>query len=294
MNEVMHHRIDNFWKLEYQLKVADNSVLLYSVGETDEARYLCNALGLKEAVAGKLEELPLIFGETLTGNPTISGNEAKGIFRHFISASLTAKNHKICVPSTKRHVEEDRESGGKKYYIPTERLEQCLPEKLCFVCQWFGTTSFESQLSFGFLSCDKAFKDVISNIVPMVAIDEQFGGPAGGSLASTVGVKAGTEFRGEIIGLNLNQVILGGLYDVTKASESGVIKFGRHRSRGFGSVKLTITKLSKYSVAPFREDETYDNEKLKGFLEGCLEKYSSFAKIPSQPVSVTMKLVEQR
>jgi CRISPR/Cas system CSM-associated protein Csm3 (group 7 of RAMP superfamily) len=128
----------------------------------------------------------------------------------------------------------------------------------------------------------------------MVALDEQFGGPAGGSLASSIGVKAGTEFKGEITGINMDQIILGGLYDVVKASEIGFIKFGRHRSRGFGKVNLTITKLSKYSVAPFKEEETWNNEKLKSYLENCLDKYSFFAKTPSEPKTVNMKLVEQK
>src|SRR3990172_12769235 len=132
----------------------------------------------------------------------------------------------ICVPSTKRHVEENRAVREKNYSIPPERIDECSPEKMCFVCAWFGTGSYESQLYYSFLSCDKPFKDVMSNVVPMIAFDEQFGGTASGSLASFVGVKGGTEFTGEITGLNLDEVILGGLHDVVKASESGFVKFG--------------------------------------------------------------------
>jgi CRISPR/Cas system CSM-associated protein Csm3 (group 7 of RAMP superfamily) len=301
MGENLHHRIDSLWKLEYKLTVTGESILLYSVGRTDEAKDLCNVAGLREAVAGQLQELPLIFGDTLTGHPVISGNEAKGIFRQFISASLTAKNHKVCVPSTKRHVEEtkrrdqeNREIREKIYSIPPERIDECSPEKMCFVCTWFGTGSYESQLYYSFLSCDKPFEDVMSNVVPMIAFDEQFGGSASGSLASFVGVKGGTEFNGEITGLNWDEIILGGLYDVAKASESGFVKFGRLRTRGFGDVKLVFTKLEKYSVAPFKLDYSHEGEKLQTFLESCRGKYAEFAKTPSEPKEVNMKIVERK
>ncbi|RLF92914.1 hypothetical protein DRN52_07245, partial [Thermococci archaeon] len=154
----MHYRIDSLWKISYTLKVCEDSVLLYSIGRTEDARDIWVKAGLREHVARRIEELPVVFGETLEGKPVISGNEAKGIFRHFIAASLTAKGHKICVPSTKRHMVAIKEKKVREYYIPPERIVECRPEEMCFICRWFGTASYESPLSFSFLVCDKPFK----------------------------------------------------------------------------------------------------------------------------------------
>lgn len=290
----LHHRIDSLWKIEYNLTVCEDSILLYSRGRTEEARELWMRVGLPEAIARQIEELPMVIGETINGKPVISGNEVKGIFRSFIAASLTAKNHKVCTPSTKMHIIEERKDDRiiKRYFVPVERLEECPPEKMCFVCRWFGTAGYESPLHFSFLVCDRPFSEVMSNVIPMIAIDEEFGGVTRGALVGFIGVKGGSVFKGEITGLNLDEVIIGGLYDVFRASEYGFIKFGRLRSRGFGKAKLTVNRISRYSVSPFREVEVLESEKLTSFLENCLGKYSEFASKPSEPVEVRMKEVK--
>lgn len=280
----MHHRIDSLWKLEYTLTVAEDSILLHSAGETDEAQFFAYDVGLRENVARQLEELPLIFGDNITGKPTITGTQAKGVFRHFISASLTAKNHKICVPYTKTH------KGPRGIYsIPPERLDQCQPEKLCFVCRWFGTTSFEGLLYFSFLFCNEPFKNVMSSVIPLIATDEEFGSAARNILGSYIGVKGGTEFKGEISGQNLDEVIIGALFDATIASKNGFIKFGKLKTKGFGTVKLMFSKVSKYSVAPFLEDKSWTGNELTIFLNSCHNKYSEFSKKPSEPTQVPLK-----
>lgn len=292
----MHHRIDSLWKIEYTLEVCEDSILLYSRGRTEEAKELWMRADLPEAIARQIEELPMVLGETVSGNPMVSGNEVKGIFRNFIAASLTARGHKVCTPSTKRHVIERRKGSEvvRYYYVPVERLEECPPEKQCFVCRWFGTTGYESPLHFSFLLCDKPFKEVMSNVVPMIAFDEEFGGAAGGALVGYIGVKGGTVFHGEITGLNLDETIVGGLYDVFKASEHGFIKFGRLRSRGFGKARLAVTRITVYQTAPFKAVKTLEEDQLKLFLEECWKKYSEFASKPSEPTEVKMRLVESR
>jgi CRISPR/Cas system CSM-associated protein Csm3 (group 7 of RAMP superfamily) len=288
----LHHRIDSLWKIEYRLEVCEDSILLYSRGRTEEAKELWARADIQDAIAKSLEELPVVFGETLSGNPVISGNEAKGIFRSFIAASLTSKGHKVCTPSTKRHlVETDR---TKEYYVPEERLDGCPPEQPCFVCRWFGTAGYESPLQFSFLVCDKPFKEVMSNVVPMIAFDDEFGGAAGGALVSFIGVKGGSVFKGEVTGLNLDNTIIGALYDVFKASEHGLIRFGRLRSRGFGKAKMRVERITVYSAAPFKVERVLEGDELKSFLERCWREYSEFASKPSQPSKVPMRLVETK
>lgn len=292
----MHYKIDSLWRISYTLKVDENSVLLYSIGRTEDARDLWVRAGLREDVARRVEELPVVFGETLEGNPIIGGNEVKGIFRHFIAASLTAKGHKVCVPSTKRHMAKKTEGRRevREYYIPPERLSECRPEEMCFICRWFGTAGYESPLSFSFLICDKPFKEVMSTVIPMIAFDEEFGGTAGEALAGFIGVKGGTEFKGEITGINLDEVILGALYDTVKAGEKGFVRFGRLRTRGFGKVLLRLTKIEKYSTAPFKLEFKKEGADMTRFFEECLKKYSEFVKSPSKPEKVPMKLVERK
>ena len=290
----MHHKIESLWRIGYTLTISDNSILLYSIGRTEEARDIWARAGLREAVARRVEELPVVFGETLEGKPVISGNEVKGIFRHFIAASLTSKGHKVCVPSTKRHMVKRREGKRevREYYIPEERLSECRPEEMCFLCRWFGTASYESPLYFSFLVCDQSFKEAMSTVVPMIAFDEEFGGTAGEALAGFIGVKGGTQFKGDVTGINLNEVVIGALYDVVKASEKGFIKFGRLRTRGFGRTLLQFTEVEKYSTAPFKLEFRLEGEDATKFLEECLKKYSEFAKKPSEPEEVSMKCVE--
>lgn len=292
----MHHKVDSLWRIEYTLIICENSVLLYSIGKTEEAKDLWVKADLRESVARRIEEIPVIFGETLEGNPVISGNEAKGIFRHFIAASLTSKGHEVCVPSTKRHMVERREGRTeiREFYIPQERLSECKPEETCFICQWFGTAGYESPLSFSFLICDKPFKEVMSTVIPMIAFDEEFGGTAGEALVGFVGIKGGTEFRGEISGVNLNEQIIGALYDAVKASEKGFIKFGRLRTRGFGKALLKFSSIERFSAAPFRLEFSLSGNELDRFLEDCWIKYSDFAKTPSKRRKIPMILVERR
>jgi CRISPR/Cas system CSM-associated protein Csm3 (group 7 of RAMP superfamily) len=287
----MHHKINNLWKIEYELIVNEDSILLYSRGKIEEAKIIWSELNLEEAIAKQIEELPFIFGDIENGKPAISGNEVKGIFRHFISASLASKGHKICVPDTKRHVKEItiNKKEERKYYIPIDRIEQCSPEKLCFVCKYFGTSGYESPLYFSFLICDKKFKEVLSNVVPLIAFDEQFGGSAGGALVSFIGIKGGTKFYGEIDGINLDNRIIGAIYDVVKASEKKFIKFGRLRSRGFGTATIKIKKIIKYSVAPFNEEAIFEGEELEDFLKKCWNEYKEFASKPSEPEEIEMK-----
>jgi len=288
----LHHRLDSLWRIEYRLEVCEDSVLLYSRGRTEEAKELWMRADVHDAVARQLEELPLVFGEVLSGNPVISGNEAKGVFRSFIAASLTSKGHKLCTPSTKRHlIETDK---VKEYYIPEERLEGCPPEQPCFVCKWFGTAGYESPLQFSFLVCDKPFREVMSNVIPMIAFDDEFGGAAGGALISFIGVRGGSVFKGEVTGLNLDSVIVGAIYDVFKASEHGFIRFGRLRSRGFGKVRMSVERITIYSAAPFKVERVLEGGELRGFLERCWRDYSEFASKPSQPSKVPMRLVERK
>jgi CRISPR/Cas system CSM-associated protein Csm3 (group 7 of RAMP superfamily) len=274
----MYHRINNYWKIEYEAIVDSNSILLYSKGKIKGEVW--PKLKLEEAISKQIEELPFTLGDIEDGKPAISGNEVKGIFRHFISASLISKGHKICIQDVKRHVKY-KEDGREYGMLPEPNtIKQCSPENPCFACKWFGTAGYESPLHFSFLVCNETFKKVASNVVPMIAIDEQYGGASIGALVSFIGIKGGTKFYGEIDGMNLDNKIIGAIYDVVKASEKKFIKFGRLRSRGFGNVILNIKRITKYSFAPFKDEEKFEGEKLKSFLEKCWNEYIEFASKP--------------
>jgi len=96
----MYHRINNYWKIEYEAIVDSNSILLYSKGKIKGE--IWPKLKLEEAISKQIEELPFTLGDLEDGKPAISGNEVKGIFRHFISASLISKGHKICIQDVKK------------------------------------------------------------------------------------------------------------------------------------------------------------------------------------------------
>lgn len=264
------HMLESLWKINY-MATAIEPVLTRSADE--ETKYKIDEIVGKKIGKTAPDMVPLVFG----GRVVFTGNAVKGLFRHIISSQLTNAGHEVCVQSVKTPKEEKEKAKQKaRERIPEKRRKQCSPENPCFVCTWFGTGSRQGALHFSFLESVKSVEDVIAkDPIPMIAMTDEFMGASTekGAFVVIIPVKAGTEFTGWIKGVNLSDEIIGAVKEVIDMSERGFIQFGGLKTRGYGSMRLEITSIEKYSTIPFKLEKEYKGEELRKFLESCQAEY---------------------
>jgi len=253
------HVLESLWRIDYKA-TAIEPVLTRSADE--ETKYRIDEIVGKKTEKTAPDMVPLVFGNKVI----FTGNAVKGLFRHIISSQLTSAGHMICVQDVKASREQP----------PQGRQRQCGPENPCFVCMWFGTASRQGALHFSFLESVKNVEDVVAkDPIPMIAVTDEFMGASikRRAFVMIVPVKAGTEFTGWIKGVNLSDEIIGAIKEVVDMSERGFIQFGGLKTRGYGSMRLNITSIEKYSTRPFKLEKRYEGEELKAFLENCQKAY---------------------
>lgn len=252
------HKLESLWKIEYRAETLEP---LLTQPATDEAKEEISEVLGKSLAKPELDAVPLVIGN----RAVITGNAVKGVFRHLISAQLTAAGIPVCVQKVKL---------GEDASIPEGRKEQCEPNNPCFVCTWFGTASRQGALHFSLLTSVKNIDEILAEEpIPMVAIRDDHGAVAKRAFLLLAPVKSGVEFTGWIKGENLSEEIIGAIKEVQDMSEKGFVQFGGFKTRGMGSMKLKIMKIEKYKTVPFNLDETYEDDKLDEYLNKCQEKY---------------------
>jgi len=114
-------RLMSLWRIEYRA-VAKEPIATIALDEKTKE--------LASRIVGKniKKVLPDVAPITYEGRAGFSGNTVKGLFRHLISAQMTAAGIPVCVQRIKA-------PEG----VPKGRREQCQPPNLCFICNWFGT-----------------------------------------------------------------------------------------------------------------------------------------------------------
>jgi hypothetical protein len=244
------HKLKSLWSIEYKATTLEPTL---TQAASDEAKELVDSILGKTIPKDLPDAVPLI----LDGKVVVTGNAVKGIFRHTISAQLREAGVPICFQEVKYSGEH-----------PPER--QCPPESPT----WFGTPSRQGALYFSFLKSLGKVEDVLAGEpIPMIALRDEFRAQKGRAFLLLAPVREGAEFSGYIKGENLSHEILGALKEIQDMSREGFIRFGGFKTRGFGSVRVEITKVEEYGTTPFKLKETYEGERLKGFLEMCQKKY---------------------
>ncbi|OYT26207.1 MAG: hypothetical protein B6U95_07705 [Thermofilum sp. ex4484_82] len=252
------HRLESLWRIEYRAKTLEP---LLTQPATEEAKEEISEILGKVLAKTELDAVPLVIGN----RAVITGNAVKGVFRHLISAQLTAAGVPVCVQKVKL---------GEGDRVPEGRLNQCPPNNPCFVCTWFGTASRQGALYFSLLTSVKNIDEILAEEpIPMIAVKDEHRTVAKRAFLLLAPVKSGVEFTGWITGENLSEEIIGAIKEVQDMSEKGFIQFGGFKTRGMGSVKLEITRIEKYKTIPFTLEEIYEGEKLKNFLEKCQKEY---------------------
>jgi CRISPR/Cas system CSM-associated protein Csm3 (group 7 of RAMP superfamily) len=267
------HKINSLWKIEYKA-ISTQPILTRGVSE-EIREEIGDKIG-KTLPKPDLDAVPLVMDD----RAVITGNAVKGIFRHILSAQLTAAGHKdICIQSVK--IREEMKENIKENLEKLGRREECKPDNPCFICTWFGTPSRQGALHFSFLVSEKVLDEIlVGEPIPMVALSEDMNAliavKGKGRFALLAPVKEGTVFRGWIKGENLSAEIIGAIKEVRDISEGGFVQFGGFKTRGFGSMKIEIMKVQKYSTVPFKLEREYVDKDLEIFLKECQEKYHRY------------------
>jgi CRISPR/Cas system CSM-associated protein Csm3 (group 7 of RAMP superfamily) len=252
------HKLQSLWKVEYKVVTLEPFLTQPASEETKEK--VDRILG-KQIKKDLPDAVPLIIGDRVV----ITGNAAKGVFRHIISAQLTEAKIPVCTQEVK---------GGR----PEGRKPQCSPDDPCFVCTWFGTPSRQGALHFSFLESAGGVEEVLaSDPIPMVALREDLSAidPKARAFLVIAPVKKGVEFSGWIKGENLSGEIIGAIKEVQEMSQRGFVQFGGFKTRGFGGVRIEISRIEKYRTVPFGLEKSYEGKELDEFLSACQREYHS-------------------
>ena len=262
----MFHRLESLWMIEVKAVTIEPFV---TQAATEEAKDTVIDALRKTLSKPEPDLVPLVMEEDGKKYAVITGNSLKGTFRSIISAQLTKAGKDVCVQDVKLG-----DSG-----LPEGRKEQCKPDNPCFVCKWFGTAGRQGALHFGFLRSVKPLEEILAfEPIPMIAIRDDTKAVAKRAFLLIAPVKKGVEFRGWIKGENLDEEILGAIAEVFEMSKAGFVQLGGLKTRGYGRISMEITKIEKYSGAPFKLEKKYEGKELEEFLKCCRSKYHEMLK----------------
>jgi CRISPR/Cas system CSM-associated protein Csm3 (group 7 of RAMP superfamily) len=251
------HKLKSLWKIEYRVTTLEPLLTQAATEETKEV--VDSALG-KTIPKDLPDAVPLIFD----GKAVVTGNAVKGVFRHLISSQLREAGVPVCFQEVKHGP------------ATPEGPKQCPPDNPCFACTWFGTPSRQGALYFSMLKSTEPVEKVLAgDPIPMIAIRDDYEAidPRARAFLVLAPVRENVEFQGWIKGENLSGEIIGAIKEAQDMSEKGFVKFGGFKTRGFGSVKIEVLKIEKYSTVPFRLEKEYSKEELEKFLSECQKKY---------------------
>jgi len=260
------HKLSTLWRIDYEVEALEPLLTRAAYEEAKEE--VADLLG-KTLPKPELDAVPLL----IEGRAVITGNTVKGVFRHIISAQLTEAGKIVCVQDVKKREGVNAEDLGRR--------RMCGPDDPCEVCKWFGTAGRQGALYFSMLWSKGGMEEVLAaEPIPMVALGEDTKAleaeKGKGKFALLAPVKKGTVFSGWITGDNLSEVIIGAIKEVQDMSEKGFLKLGGYKTRGFGSVKITIKSIEKYRAAPLELEQKYEGDELRAFLKKCQEEYHRF------------------
>jgi CRISPR/Cas system CSM-associated protein Csm3 (group 7 of RAMP superfamily) len=257
------YKLESLWRLDYRIRTTEPFL---TQPATEEAKESIGEILGKALAKPELDAVPFVIG----GCPVITGNGVKGLFRHIISAQLTAAGVDVCVQKVKL---------GEEEKPPEGRREACSPRNPCFVCRWFGTASRQGALYFSMLACSKPVEEaLLGEPIPMIALSDEYKASVRRAFLLLAPLKSGVEFKGSITGENLTEEVIGALKEVSDMSQGGFVKLGGFKTRGMGGVEILIDRIEKYRTTPFKLEKSYEKEELERFLSECQDKYHEIMK----------------
>ena len=177
--------------------------------------------------------------------PYIPGSSIKGVFRS--SCELLARNYGINVCSAgegcKNKFQNELKEVIKLGGVESEILK--ILKKYCLICKIFGSSSYSSHVVF---TDAYPSSEPIKGVKTGIAIDRRSGTVKRGALYNIEFIEPGSSFQGKIKTKNLPCYALGLLFEVIDLINTGFIRFGGFKSRGFGEMKVKIKNIEGYVV----------------------------------------------
>lgn len=178
----------------------------------------------------------------------VPGSSLKGVVRSSAERVLRSLELPCCDPmhdksdchrEASRHGDEIARQGGAGAHPMSE-----VHKMVCFACRTFGSQAIASRATFADAYPTEATKTRANDTETRngVGIDRKTGGPARGKLFE-LEVVVGGDFQTSIHLANFELWQLGLLGVVLRDIDEGFIRLGSAKSRGFGSVSVSIDSL---------------------------------------------------
>jgi len=183
----------------------------------------------------------------VSGMPVIPGSTWKGVFRAACyRLGLSAGLENLCqgVPAVQcmrgREFESiERRSLGDEIAEKIKAIAEGRI-KVCLLCLIFGSSGFSSHVYF---DDSLPIGEYSIGYRRCVAIDRRTGAAHPGALYTVEYVEPGARFNFRMVIENLPNYALGLLANVFTEIQSGLVKIGGHKSRGFGTIKFSRLKV---------------------------------------------------
>jgi CRISPR-associated RAMP protein (TIGR02581 family) len=196
-----------------------------------------------------LQVLKLSIGD-LRDVPYIPGSSLKGVFRTTAGKLALSRGLNVCYAGEGCKEKFDNSLKLKYYEIlqnavetgVEEKIVEVLSSKYCLICRLFGTASYSSHIRIS--DAYPSQSEIPSTSVKTgIAIERRSGGAKTNALYQVEFVNPGAKFYGSIILHNFPNYGIGLLAEILEQINKGYIKIGGFKSRGFGSVRITIESL---------------------------------------------------
>jgi CRISPR-associated RAMP protein (TIGR02581 family) len=187
-----------------------------------------------------LQVLKLSIGD-LRDVPYIPGSSLKGVFRTTAEKLALSRGLSVCYTGEDCKLKYDRELQTRVKAGKEEGVIEVL-RNYCLICRLFGTASYSSHIRIS--DAYPSQTEIPSTSVKTgIAIERRSGGAKAGALYQVEFVNPGAKFYGSIILHNFPNYGIGLLAEILEQINQGYVKIGGFKSRGFGSVRITIESL---------------------------------------------------
>ncbi|MEM5853768.1 MAG: CRISPR-associated RAMP protein Csx7 [Candidatus Aenigmatarchaeota archaeon] len=178
--------------------------------------------------------------------PYIPGSSLKGVFR--ASSEFLAKSYglNVCLMGEGCKNNYDRELQDSIKTGDVEKIKVTLA-KYCLICKIYGSATFRSHVNFEDASPPED-RIPSRNIKTGIAIDRKSGAVKSGALYQVEFLNPGEIFNQTTFFINIPNYGMGLFAEVLSNINSGFIKIGGFKSRGFGKVYIRPKKLDGFIV----------------------------------------------
>lgn len=177
--------------------------------------------------------------------PYIPGSSLKGVFRSTAESITKSFNIDTCMLGNCSEVMDqngEKRDSRLQTAIKTNSREVTINilNEYCLCCKIFGSKTYASHIKF-----NDAYPDgeVGVGVKTGIAINRKSGATKRGALYQVEFVNPDSEFTGEIVMFNLPNYAIGLLSYIINYINSGFIKLGGFKSRGFGRIEIKVKEI---------------------------------------------------